>query len=237
MVRARAALALLAGLALGACGGRPKAGDACDTENEGRCVDAASALECSGGRWSPIACTGPRGCVEGATTVECDRSLAVEGEACGAGPNVRFACTQDKKAQLRCVGGRWQLSQKCEGPAGCEPGLVIKCDDSVARAGDTCQGTGTARFACTADKKLRLSCVGSQWTEEHKCLGSQGCRAGSLFVDCDVSISDPGDPCEETGLACSTDGVSMLDCKNKRLVATQSCSPKRCVAKPEVHCE
>ncbi len=91
-------------------------------------------------------CHGPLGCVtEPGGGVRCDRTMALEDEACteeGTG-----ACDVTRKNVLVCSGGHYRTQLHCLGPLGCElPGnYSVRCDKSLVEENEPC----TEDFAAT----------------------------------------------------------------------------------------
>lgn len=221
-------MGVLAGLALlGGCRKAPEPGQACQAQGEAVCKDKTTFLECEGGKWQSVSCRGPDGCQTQGNVVRCDESLAQQGDPCGAREGEHFSCGTDKKSELKCKDGTWQLVAKCAGPKGCEAqGMFVKCDQSVANEGDPCEpGTSGESFACTADKKAELKCDGGKWKLFSKCQGPKACEVQGLFVKCDNTVAAVGDPCSKDGdPACSLDGKSIVECKGGKYAVAQACA-------------
>jgi hypothetical protein len=104
--------------------------------------------------------------------------------------------------------------------------LVVGC--GTPKAGDTCNTTG---FFCF-DPETALECRGGAWVSL-PCKGSGGCSRDADLIRCDMSGNAAGDNCatsaESKGL-CSHDGKSTLECRDGKLVKTNSCTSCQIVA-------
>lgn len=96
-----ALLPLVGALLLAGCG--PSAGDDC--KGGYVCDSQTQALECRGGKWRALPCKGPLGCSELESTVRCDASANVAGDACAASAEGHAQCRADGKALLECRQG------------------------------------------------------------------------------------------------------------------------------------
>jgi hypothetical protein len=70
------------------------------------------------------------------------------------------------------------------------------------------------------------------------CKGMHGCREAFNKLECNQTIADPGDPCDnyEGKFACSTDKKTRLVCKGGKMVKDKTC--KSCsVMIDEVQCQ
>jgi hypothetical protein len=89
-------------------------GDKCTTDNDYACTsDHKGSLVCRGKKFeSAGACRGPKGCRVNGDKIECDESVAQEGELCehDGAP----ACSTDFKAILVCRDKKWKLDQPCK---------------------------------------------------------------------------------------------------------------------------
>jgi len=169
--RAAWLLVLWLGLHLSAC--KATAGGRCGSEGEARCDGAGQMLVCMAGKWSAVACAGPKGCVRS--------------------------------------------------------GRFVDCDESVARAGDPC-ADGTHAHACTADGSALLRCDGTTWAPHRICRGPKRCTSSARFADCDDSIAEEGDACDEGQRSCSADGAKLLLCAKGKITVESTCTPQRCRA-------
>ncbi|MGH7272379.1 MAG: hypothetical protein ACREJ3_18270 [Polyangiaceae bacterium] len=132
-------------------------GDVCRADSIVCDVAQKSQLDCAGGKLAQIrTCHGALGCeTTGGGGVRCDRSQALEGEACqteGTG-----ACDMAKKNVLLCQGGHFTTKLHCLGPIGCElPGnYSVRCDKSIVDVGEAC--ADESAISCSAEGK-QLKC-------------------------------------------------------------------------------
>ncbi len=174
---------LLILLALLACKGKPKAGEACKNEGEASCQDPTTIISCTSGKWESVACRGPDGCKAEGPLVKCDETLSQEGDPCGSQKDEHFSCSTDKTHELRCEAGKWKTVGKCGGPKGCEAKFpFVECDNSVSEVGDLCGKENDA--ACSKDMKSILECKGGKFAVSQKC-DEGSCKAEGLFVKCE----------------------------------------------------
>jgi hypothetical protein len=138
-------------------------------------ADGARALVCGDGRWRAWrACKGPRGCLTEADHVECDNTLADEGDSCAA--QDAYACSKEGDTLLACVDERMRVARRCRGVRACrvEAGSrKTDCDDSVAREGDACGPDGVT--ACSEDRTFELACTGGRFARGRACTRAGGC--------------------------------------------------------------
>ncbi len=196
------------------------------------CVDDATALYCSpAGTLATARCDGPLGCVTGAAGVACDDSVAMPGDACGVVDHA--ACARDRQSALRCADDhRFATLQACSGPAGCAVASgVVRCDDSLALAGQACARAGEA--SCSADHQSALTCTGGAFALLSPCGGPAGCQIEGEAVYCDRRVSTRDEPCDHDGqFACSASGSSLLRCVSGHFEAINSCDgPGACTVK------
>jgi hypothetical protein len=89
------------------------------------------------------------------------------------------------------------------------------------KAGDKCNSAG---FLC-ADATAALECRVGIWTAL-PCRGSLGCTRDNELIKCDMAGNEENDPCaaaaEGKGL-CTKDGLGTLECRDGRLVKTNTC--------------
>lgn len=89
-------------------------------------------------------------------------------------------------------------------------------------AGDGCDQAG---FLC-ADATAALECKGGTWTLL-PCKGADGCKREGDIVKCDMRGNVAGDECASTAEGkgmCSSTGKSTLECRQGKLVETNTCS-------------
>jgi hypothetical protein len=102
-------------------------GEPCDTEDTKACSrDSRQVLLCRDGRMAPLLeCRGARGCTAVASKLDCDLSVAAEGDPCEPKLEGHVACSPDRELMVSCHNGRFVLEEKCA-------------------AGHTCQTEGSA---------------------------------------------------------------------------------------------
>jgi hypothetical protein len=137
-------------------------------------------LDCVDGRLAiNRTCHGALGCVtEAGGGVRCDRTTALEGEACkqeGVG-----ACDVAKKNVLTCQGGHFKTQLHCAGPIGCElPGnYSVRCDKSIVDEGETCTEDGA--ISCTADGR-QMKCADGKFGVDKKWKPAKGERCENRY--------------------------------------------------------
>jgi len=102
-----------------------KEGDSCREEDDYACsIDKKSALKCQKGLFVQSSlCKGPKGCKIGGDAktgfkVECDDSIANQGDACEKEDH--FSCASDARAILKCKNKRFDIEDKCKTKEKCE---------------------------------------------------------------------------------------------------------------------
>lgn len=176
-------------------------------------------------RWSLVAV------VVGAVVVAALAGCGREGSPCLNGTS---RCASSSEAVL-CVNGRIARSQ-CRGPRGCQvDGTMVRCDQSVAAAGERCTSAGAA---CSVDHASMLRCTNGRFAVVSACRGPAQCHVepslltGGEDVQCDLSRAVAGDPCtagNEGNHACSVDGTQWLVCRQGRFAADLLCrGPNHC---------
>jgi hypothetical protein len=103
-------------------------------------------------------CRGPKGC----TLQECDLSRGEVGDPCPR--EGTFTCGD--QSVLRCDGHKLVLASHCRG--GCvfaEQTEQVRCDDSTAREGDTCDTPG--QIAC--GDRVELRCQSGKFARSREC--------------------------------------------------------------------
>jgi hypothetical protein len=175
-----------------------------------------------------MSCLGPSGCQRaGKDDVACDNPVAVVGDGCNQPKDT--ACSKDRAAALVCAGDRFVLAQPCKGPRGCMvTGETLYCDNALAEPGDLCTLEGDA--ACKSDRAAFMKCVKGTFQITNACRGPRRCvvtekpAENKEQFECDDSVTQPGDPCEEEGeTSCGADGRSLDTCKQHKIVAAESC--------------
>jgi hypothetical protein len=213
-------------LALGGCG-KKQPGEPCKP-GDVACADKATGLFCQGAKYVVMTCSGPLGCAPGGSNqVECDNSLAKEGDGCNQPDDV--ACASDRRSALQCKNGKFALAATCKGPKNCQlKDNKIFCDNDLSDLGDPCHEDGD--FACTTDAKTLMQCKGGKFADINTCRGPKACTVhehpeeNKIGFACDDSIADANDPCDENGEeACSLDKRSLEQCKNGHFVFVRNC--------------
>lgn len=157
---------------------KPKAGATCATQDEADCKDGTTIITCDQGKYIEYPCKGPAGCKKEGVLVKCDESLGDVDASCSHDGN--YACSADSTAQLVCTDRKWVLSRDCRGPNKCKPeGLYVKCDQTIAEVGDTCDGDAAA---CSVDQKSVLECADKKYAVKQKCDTS--CEIQDRLVQC-----------------------------------------------------
>lgn len=219
------ALLAVAALLSALPGCKPKPGGSCKSEGAESCLDEKRALACHDGKWEEMPCRGAKGCLSASGVDQCDQSLAEANDTCNLTDD--FVCASDKRTMLSCKKHRWTVAQSCLGAKGCSVAQrVVKCDNSVAAAGDTCSEEDD--HACTPDSKAALVCRSGKFIESGPCKGALGCRVTGDKIECDDTAASLGDPCAPEGnLVCALDGTMILRCAKKAYVADEKCRSKR----------
>lgn len=97
--------------------------------------------------------------------------------------------------------------------------LSVACGSP--KAGDKCDTTG---FLCES-AATALECKVGAWTSL-PCKGTNGCKREGDVVKCDMSGNDENDACASTaegkGL-CTKDGLGTLECRDGKLIKTNTC--------------
>lgn len=140
----------------------------------------------------------------------------------------------DKSDALLCKGGSF-VPVACKGPLACSKYQDhVNCDTTVGSAGDNCMGEDD-EYACSPDKKHAVVCKGGKFVPYLECRGGNGCTMDGRIVNCDLTLSEPGDPCKkEDVLACSDDAKQMLVCRLGKFQSYRFCRGQfGCTAKPE----
>jgi hypothetical protein len=164
--------------------GKPKAGETCSTQDQADCKDDKTIITCDQGKYIEYPCKGPTGCKKEGVLVKCDESLGDVGDACSHNGN--YTCASDGSAQLVCTERAWVLSSHCRGPKKCVPeGLYVKCDQTVAKVGDSCEEKAAA---CSDDSKAVLECADKKYAVKQKCDTS--CEIKDKLVQCKAKADD-----------------------------------------------
>jgi len=237
---ALAALALLVTLGgASSCKKPPKPGGACTKEFAVECTGKAAAVMCVSSKWEAVACRDITGCMDmgGDGTDNCSNSTQNVGEPCKEEGNP--SCSVDTKAMLKCQDKHWVKIDDCNGQHGCVSNAKgATCDKGTENAGASCTASNEGNGSCTPDGKSLLICKGGKMIVAATCKGMHGCREAFNKLECNQTISDLGDPCEdwEGKPACSTDKKTRLVCKNGKMVKDKVC--KSCsVMIDDVQCQ
>lgn len=216
---------------------KPKVGGKC-TVGQGACNDVKDALLCGPDlTLGLMSCKGPLGCSLDKFTkkINCDDSVADEGDACLLSQSDNFACSPDHKKGLKCDAGKFTLFEHCRGPKGCQikhdfmSGTdEVFCDIHLQVKGDPCVKPGN--FACSNDFKQMLQCKDGIFDTYRYCRGATACSIkGESQVNCDESVAELNDPCGVPGLlACSSDGKSELTCTGGKFTHARECKKSGC---------
>ena len=137
-------------------------GDACRPDSIVCDGAGKTQLDCVDGKLKVHrSCHGPLGCQTApGGGVRCDRTIALEGEACTA--EGTGSCDTTRKDVLVCTGGHYKTTLHCLGPLGCElPGnYSVRCDKSIVPVGEECTEEGAA--SCSTEGK-QVKCNGGKW--------------------------------------------------------------------------
>ncbi|HEY4015084.1 MAG TPA: hypothetical protein VGM06_17190 [Polyangiaceae bacterium] len=105
-------------------------GDPCEKQGTYACaVDRKTMLACDGSKLvAASSCRGPDGCrvQRDARKVDCDDSLAVEGDPCDQ-PK-RIACAVDRKSELMCESNKYEKKRDCRRSECKLEGTELFCD-------------------------------------------------------------------------------------------------------------
>jgi hypothetical protein len=212
-------------VALAGC--KPEVGGKCSQNGiMAKTGDATSVLTCVSGAWTKLPCRGPKGAAQVGARMECDDTIASDGDACLQESNADAACSVDRKSFLICnataTGATFSTKAQCRGPKQCQvTGNEVTCDTTLQSVNDPCDQPGVG--TCSEDKKRRLVCKDSKWQVDRFCRGASGCTTSNREVDCDESLANPGDPCGLSGNACSNDGKTELSCVGGHFVPHKTC--------------
>ncbi len=224
---ARVAALVVLGLVVFTGCGKKEAGGSCSI-GQVACLEAHTGLFCVAGHFATMTCLGPTGCQALAQgDVACDNPVAKIGDGCNQVKDA--ACSADRTMALVCTGEKFVLAQPCKGPRGCTTaGETVYCDNALAEPGDLCTEEGDA--ACKADHTSFMKCVQGKFQVTNACHGPKRCTVtekpeeNKEHFECDDSISEPGDPCEEEGEeSCGADHKSSNVCKAHKITLGKPC--------------
>ncbi len=123
------------GAAVFAAGCGPTAGESC-SPGQGACENAQTFLECGpSGQLRRLPCRGPKGCTTTGNFSQCDLSIGIEGDACGAGVS-GAACASGGRAELTCENGVFKKVRDC-----------VTCDVTATNQVNCTQPCGAATCA------------------------------------------------------------------------------------------
>jgi hypothetical protein len=109
-------------------------------------------------------CNGALGCQTApGGGVRCDRTIALEDEACGE--EGAGACDTTRKNVLVCTGGHFKTQMHCLGDLGCElPGnYSVRCDKSIVPMTEPCDEEGAV--TCSTEGK-QVKCTSNKWVPD-----------------------------------------------------------------------
>jgi len=202
-------------------------GETC-TKGQSACEDVHLGLFCSAGHFATMSCGGPAGCQKlGKDDVACDNPVAKVGDGCNQENDA--ACTEDRAQSLVCKREKFVVVLPCKGPRGCRNlGDTVHCDDTVADPGDRCALAGNS--ACNTDRSAFMKCKNGKFEIASHCRGPKRCTVTEKpdenreQFECDDSITESGDPCEDEGeQSCSSDKRSVDVCKAHKIVVGKRC--------------
>jgi hypothetical protein len=105
-----------------------ESGEACGHDGKKACSsDAKRVLTCAGGQTETrYQCRGERGCTVNQGKIDCDVSVARNGDACDTLFEGTFACTEDGAAIVKCNAGKFVPDETCKRGMRClaEPGTT-----------------------------------------------------------------------------------------------------------------
>lgn len=214
---------------------KPKVSEPCSKEGKQVCASKTDSLVCVSGRWEALPCRGAAGCAASGADVQCANDGYQDGEPCDIAED-DYECSVDRKAMLQCKAKHWKTVDECLGPSACtSSSKQVKCDNSVSELGAPCQDDKT--YACTADGKQMMVCVGGKMVTDSPCRGGHGCRKQFDKIQCDTTVATAGDACEhEDDAACTVAGDQMLQCKGGKMTVARSCAGGCKVVVDEIHC-
>lgn len=96
-------------------------GEACKEDGKKACaVDGSVVLECRSHALTALyQCRGAKGCKLTEGKLDCDMSIAAEGEACDKRLEGHVACSPDRVATVVCKNGRFAADEKCKKGMSC----------------------------------------------------------------------------------------------------------------------
>jgi hypothetical protein len=222
-----------------ACSKGPRAGEKCTRAWAIECTGKTDAVVCVGGRWESMQCRSVTGCMDMGNEGNdgCSNDTHVVGEPCKE--DGAYGCSLDGKAMLKCDADRWTKADDCRGQNGCVSNATgASCDKGTESAGAACTPENEGNGSCTPDGHALLVCKSGKMVVAAMCKGMHGCRQQGTKLDCNQTIADVGDPCDdyEGKYACASDKKSRLVCKNGKMARDRGC--KSCtVVIDDVQCQ
>ncbi len=111
--------------------------------------------------------------------------------------------------------------------------LVLLALGCGPKAGGSC---ATANEAECNGANAAFVCVDSKWMAL-ECRGPNACRVTGSSVDCDQSLANLNDACDEEGnYACTVDKKASLKCVGKKWTMDEQCPNSCSVSSTEVAC-
>jgi hypothetical protein len=105
-----------------------ESGESCAHDGKKACSgDGKRVLVCASGQTETrYQCRGERGCSVTSGKIDCDVSVARNGDACDVKFEGTYACTEDTLAIVRCINGRFEPDETCKHGMRClaEPGTT-----------------------------------------------------------------------------------------------------------------
>src|SRR5438105_10311323 len=114
-MRVTCCVVVMAGFFAACTAASPKDGSSCSSsdENKAVCGDDKTELVCEGGKYKSVPCKGPAGCTSNSSTVTCDTSSDIAGDACPKSQEGKAQCTTtDSHVRLTCHNGQL-TSESC----------------------------------------------------------------------------------------------------------------------------
>ncbi len=109
-------------------------------------------------------------------------------------------------------------------PTGVANADGARCDMGTLSEGTACDKKNEGNASCSPDKKSMLLCKSGKMVVASKCGGQHGCRQMGTKIDCDSSIAEVGDICEEENTtACNPEKKALLKCKSGKMVKDKAC--------------
>jgi hypothetical protein len=147
----------------------------------------------------------------------------------------------DEHTRLKCMEGSYTLEHCAECIQSSKSSFGSKTS-TQSFVGCVYGGDGPEGGHCPidmadcADATTEVACVDGKY-HHYPCKG--GCSRKGTTVTCVAGPSEPGTPCLNKLTACSTDGKSLLECKDGKLAVASVCGgPKGCsIADDLISCD